>query len=449
MKYEQYKPTGIFWLPQIPVGWDCLLLSQTAKEQCEKKPAGEIFTVMSLSYGNVIRKKNIDAGLVPASYDNYQVIYAGNIILRLTDLQNDHTSLRTGLVKETGIITSAYTCLAPVENSAYLQYLLHSYDTRKVFYGMGGGVRQSIGYKDIRSMKVPIPPRAEQDQIVRYLDWQVSKINKLIAAMKREIELLKELSLSDIEHVVTRGIDSTEFCDSGIDYIGMVPKHWKVVQNRRIFREQSRKFSGFETVLSLSQKDGLIPYAEMTERSLHTASYDNWKLVYPNDLVLNRFKAHLGVFFASQYQGIVTFHYGVFEPKQRAISKYYEALYHTPRYRQVFAGRSNGMTVGLQNLSNQNFYTVYTLLPPLSEQSIIVDRVNIIEKQYMSRTKSIVQSLDALYALRSRLISDVVTGQIDVRDIEIPAFDRVEESAAGEDEPDEDGVLEESDEQEE
>ena len=146
-RYDSYKPTGLKWFSEIPIGWEWRFLSQVAHEQNIKKPAGEMYPVMTLSYGEIKRKANIDAGLVPSNYDNYQMLYRGNIVLRLIDLQNDHTSLRTGLVKETGIITSAYTCIAPIENAAYVRYLLHSYDTRKVFYGYGGGVRQSIGYK--------------------------------------------------------------------------------------------------------------------------------------------------------------------------------------------------------------------------------------------------------------------------------------------------------------
>lgn len=156
-RYEAYKSTGLKWFPEIPNGWEWRFLCQVAQEQIIKKPSGEMYPVMTLSYGEIKRKKNIDSGLVPSNYDNYQMLYKGNIVLRLIDLQNDHTSLRTGLVKETGIITSAYTCIAPLENASYIRYLLHSYDTRKVFYGYGGGVRQSIGFKDIRHLQVPVP----------------------------------------------------------------------------------------------------------------------------------------------------------------------------------------------------------------------------------------------------------------------------------------------------
>ena len=190
----------------------------------------------------------------------------------------------------------------------------------------------------------------------------------------------------------------------------------------------NRIFLGTPTVLSLSQKDGLIPYSEMSERSLHTSSYENWQLVHENDLVLNRFKAHLGVFFASKYEGIVTFHYGVYEPRRPLVAKYYEALYHTPAYCRVYAGQSRGMTVGLQNLSDTNFYSAYTVYPPYEEQVEIVSEISQIEKQHSQIIASIVSQIEMLQDLRTRLISDVVTGQIDVRGIEVPDYEHYDEA---------------------
>lgn len=420
-RYEAYKPTSVEWYPAIPQEWEWRYLFQIAHEQTIKKPVDEMYPVMTLSYGEIKRKKNTEAGLVPSNYDSYQMLYKGNIVLRLIDLQNDHTSLRTGLVKETGIITSAYTCIMPTENPAYIQYLLHSYDTKKVFYGYGGGVRQSIGFKDIRHLRVPVPPREEQDQIVRYLDWQVSKINRLIAAKRKRIELVKEHFSVRIANIVCNGLKpNTPMRETGIDYIGAIPSHWTVLQNKRLFKSMNRTFQGIPTVLSLSQKDGLIPYSEMTERSLHTSSYESWQLVCPNDLVLNRFKAHLGVFFASKYTGIVTFHYGVYEAKMPLVAKYYEVLYHTPEYCRVYAGQSRGMTVGLQNLSDTNFYSTYTVYPPNEEQREIVTEIEQIEKQQSSIIAGVNRQIEKLQEFRTRLISDVVTGQIDVRSIKVP-----------------------------
>lgn len=168
--------------------------------------------------------------------------------------------------------------------------------------------------------------------------------------------------------------------------------------------------------LSLSQIDGLIPTKEMKERSLETSTYANWKVTIPGDLVLNRFKAHLGVFFASTLRGIVSFHYGVFAPCVDLDSKYYELLFHTNTYRTIYAGQSNGMTVGLQNLSNQNFYNVRSIVPPLDEQKNIVA----FAANETARTEAIVtkalREIELLQEYRTRLIADVVTGKLDVRD---------------------------------
>ena len=120
-----YKSTEYNWLGDIPSSWRWLYLSQACNEQCVKNTDNIESNILSLSYGHIIRKKNIDFGLSPKDYNTYQIVDYGNIIMRLTDLQNDHSSLRTGLVLEKGIITSAYVCLKTLENSAYLNYFLH------------------------------------------------------------------------------------------------------------------------------------------------------------------------------------------------------------------------------------------------------------------------------------------------------------------------------------
>lgn len=330
------------------------------------------------------------------------------------------------------MITSAYDVAMPnlkLVSSSYLDYWFCTVFSGRYYKIYSKSVRYTISWEIFKALKTPIPPRDEQDQIVRYLDWQVSKINRLIAAKRKQIQLLKERQKTRIAHIVQCGLDDNAVTrDSGIEYIGIVPSHWLVLQNRRLFHSMNRIFQGTPTVLSLSQKDGLIPYSEMSERSLHTSSYENWQLVHENDLVLNRFKAHLGVFFASKYEGIVTFHYGVYEPRKPLVAKYYEALYHTSSYCRVYAGQSRGMTVGLQNLSDTNFYSTYTVYPPYEEQVEIVSEISQIEKQHSQIIASIVSQIEMLQDLRTRLISDVVTGQIDVRGIEVPDYEHYDEA---------------------
>ena len=202
--HVKMKTTNIPWLKEIPEHWECVKLKMFCQDNKEKNKGNIESCVLSLSYGNIIVKKNVNFGLVPENYESYQIVNPGNIILRLTDLQNDHKSLRTGLVKNRGIITSAYVGLIVKNmNSEYTQLILHSYDVMKVFYGMGGGLRQSMSYTDIANVYIPVPPLSEQRSIVSYLDAKCAKIDKLIANITKEIECIKEYKQRLISDVVT------------------------------------------------------------------------------------------------------------------------------------------------------------------------------------------------------------------------------------------------------
>ncbi|WP_418558114.1 restriction endonuclease subunit S [Hominenteromicrobium sp.] len=201
---------SVDWISAIPTHWDEVMLFQCAAEQSISNKTEHHQNLLSLSYGKIVNKDiNTAEGLLPASFDTYQIVHDGNVILRLTDLQNDHKSLRVGLSTQTGIITSAYTCLKARDNilPEYLYYLLHAYDVSKVFYGMGGGVRQSIGYADIRRMVIPLPPMEEQREIVDYCREEQAKIEQMIAGIKDEIDLVQELRTKTISDVVTGRVD--------------------------------------------------------------------------------------------------------------------------------------------------------------------------------------------------------------------------------------------------
>ena len=431
MRYEEYKQTNVFWLPEIPAAWEWLLLSQTAKEQCIKKPQGAAFNVMSLSYGSVIRKRNIDAGLVPANYDNYQVIQAGNIILRLTDLQNDHTSLRTGLVKEDGIITSAYTCLAPTENSAYLQYLLYAYDIRKIFYGMGGGVRQSIGYKDIRNMRIPVPPLEEQDQIVRYLDWQVSKITKLITAKKKQIALLNEHRSVVLNTVVTRGLKSNRpLKRSGMKWLPQIPADWETIPAKALFSCMHDLRQESDEMMAATQKYGIIAqkkYMELEGRRIVLAndSLDKWLHVEPNDFIIS-LRSFQGGLEKCTETGCVTWHYVVLRPNSDVFPEFYRWFFKSSSYISALQHTSDFIRDG-QDLRYSNFVKVRLLKIPLQEQVEISKYLEQTIPKYDNSIAGKEKEIAYLHELRTRLISDVVTGQINVRNVVIPEYESVEE----------------------
>lgn len=205
-KNAPMKDSGIEWVGDIPATWDVHPVYVYFGERKNKNYALQEQNLLSLSYGKIIRK-DIDTvgGLLPASFNTYNIVEAGDIIIRPTDLQNDKRSLRTGLVKEKGIITSAYIDLAPRGdiNSAYFHYLLHSYDVQKVFYNMGNGVRQGLNYSEFSKLMVFAPSRDEQDSIVDYLNEQCAEIEAIIAQKQEQLAVLADYKKSVIYEYVT------------------------------------------------------------------------------------------------------------------------------------------------------------------------------------------------------------------------------------------------------
>ena len=230
--YSEMKDSGIEWVGEIPKHWQIKVLFQLATQVKNKNKDLVEKNLLSLSYGK-IKRKNIEKseGLLPASFDGYNIIEENDIVLRLTDLQNDHTSLRVGRTTERGIITSAYVTIRPINSNAskYLYYLLHSFDIKKGFYGMGAGVRQGLNFEEVKMLKIPVPPIEEQISIAAYLDEKCSKIDEIIASAKASIEDYKQWKTSIIYEAVTKDLDpDAEMKDSGIEWIGKIPKGWKI-----------------------------------------------------------------------------------------------------------------------------------------------------------------------------------------------------------------------------
>lgn len=233
-KYEAYIDSGFEWLGQIPASWKMVLLSQVVTQVKNKNSELMEQNLLSLSYGRIKRKPiDTSGGLLPESFDGYNIIEANDIVLRLTDLQNDHRSLRVGLASERGIITSAYTTMRPRNQGSakYLYYLLHTFDIRKGFYGMGSGVRQGLNYDEVKKMKLPMPTLAEQAAIAEYLDRETERIDAIIAEAKASIEEYKAWKASIIYEAVTKGLaPNAEMKDSGITWIGRMPASWKTMR---------------------------------------------------------------------------------------------------------------------------------------------------------------------------------------------------------------------------
>lgn len=376
------------------------------------------YVLLSLTLGGVVpRDMENPAGKFPASFETYKIVQPDDLVFCLFDI--DETPRAVGLAKQAGMVTGAYDVFAVKDvNPQFLYYYYLHIDNGKLLKPLYTGLRKTVQRGTFSSLKTPIPPAEEQAAIVRYLDWACGRLDRTIRATRRVIVLLNEQKEAIIHRAVTRGlVADVSFKPSPIEGIEEIPAYWDTPLNQINFRECVRSHNGRpEQQLSLSQRTGLIATSEMQERSLQTSSFENWKVTIPGDLVLNRFKAHLGVFFCATLRGIVSFHYGVFAPRRNLNTKYFELLFHTAPYRAIYAGRSNGMTVGLQNLSNQNFYGVRSLFPPVEEQNRIVDFCTDATSGLYKAIRQTRHEMDVIVEYRTRLIADVVTGKLDVRE---------------------------------
>ena len=206
IKNNEKEKCMIDWIKEKPVNWKILKISQIFNQvKCKNKDLVEK-NLLSLSYGKV-KRRNIDAkeGLLPENFEGYNIIEKDDIVLRLTDLQNDHKSLRVGRNIERGIITSAYITIRNKLNkdSRYYYYLLHSFDICKGFYGMGSGVRQGLTFEEVKKIEILVPPNGEQNDIANYLDKKSQMIEKLILQKEKLIEELEQYKKSLIYEYVT------------------------------------------------------------------------------------------------------------------------------------------------------------------------------------------------------------------------------------------------------
>lgn len=300
---------------------------------------------------------------------------------------------------------------------------------RKCF-GYGGGVRQSIGFKDIRHLRVPVPPREEQDQIVRYLDWQVSKINRLIATKRKQIALISAAKYAFASSLVTKGLDdSCAIRYSGVNWLGDIPKHWQIRKLRTILHPVSEKNRPDLPLLSVVREKGVIPRDVDDKESNHNYIPDDlsgYKVVRTHQFVINKMKAWQGSYGIAPCDGIVSPAYFVFSIDFDNLEYFHHAI-RSKVYVNFFAQASDGIRVGQWDLSIDKMKDIPFILPPSDEQTAIVESIKKNNAQADTTISALEKQIAVLQELRTRLISDVVTGQVDVRGIEVPEYEKFEE----------------------
>ena len=290
---------------------------------------------------------------------------------------------------------------------------------------------ENVNGEKYANCPLPLPPHSEQAAIVRFLDHADRRIRRYIRAKQQLITLLEEQKQAIIHQAVTRGLDpNVRLKPTGVEWLGEVPAHWEVRPAKGYFREaDERSETGSEELLSVSHITGVTPRSEKNITMFMAVSNVGYKLCRPGDLVINTMWAWMAALGVARQTGIVSPSYAVYRPHRssRLLGEYADLLLQTVPYKSEYICRSTGIRSSRLRMYPEEFLRIKLLCPPPEEQRAIVE---IVSKESVDARRAIDLAqgeLSLLREYRTRLIADVVTGKLDVREAAARLPDEVEE----------------------
>ena len=415
---REMKDSGIAWVGDVPSNWDVHPLYYFFQEHKHKNALGTEQNLLSLSYGKIIRKDiNTTEGLLPENFNTYNIIEENDIVLRLTDLQNDKRSLRTGIARERGIITSAYVTLRSVRSlcPSYFHYLLHTYDLLKVLYNMGSGVRQGLNYEELSKVKLIEPPLDEQQKIAIFLDDKCGKIDSLIADIQAQIDILEQFKRSQITKAVTKGLTpDTGLKESGLAWIGNVPSHWKIMPNKYLMKKLKliQPVYAGEDIISLTV-NGVIKRDLDNPSGKMPASFDGYQFVYPGNLLMCLFDIDVTPRCIGLIKdfGLTSPAYSQFVLNSKADAGYYYYYYLNLDFNKDLLHLAKNQR---HSLNEEQFGAIPTVFPPVGEQKAIAAYLDEKCAEIDGCIAAKKEQISALEAYKKSVIFEYVTGKKEV-----------------------------------
>lgn len=380
--YPTYKDSGIEWLGQIPTHWELTRISSVLTEVKDLNTSLRFSHPSQFKFGDIVLKPDVNIEDV-SSLSKCIIFRKDDILINGLNLNYDFVTQRIARANYTGIITSAYIAVRVRNNlsSKYVTYLFKALDSRKVFNGLGTGIRLTLTYKELKKYYILLPPQEEQRQIVAYLDYKSNKINERICQRERELQTLSELKQAEIAAVVTRGLDpNVPMKESGIEWLGKIPAHWEVRKIKNCLQERSEKGYPNEPILCATQSRGVIPQDMYDNRVVVVnKDFDKLKLVKCGDFVISLRSFQGGIEYA-YYQGIISAAYTILTPKDKRNSEYFKHLFKSHDFIQLLQTCVTGIREG-QNINYAMLAKHFIPIPPIEEQQKII---LILKIDYMS-----------------------------------------------------------------
>lgn len=414
---REMKDSGIEWVGTIPTHWSTMPNKYVMRKIKVINPTYNGENILSLTVNGVIVRDLEAGGKMPSSFDGYQILYKGNLLMCLFDY--DVTPRCIGLIKDSGVSSPAYSqfVLLRGNDAAYFYYYYLMVDHTKALLHRAKNLRHSFTEEQLGAIKVPAPPIAEQKRIADFLDSQCSEIDAISADIQKEIEILEQYKRSVITEAVTKGLNpDVEMKDSGIEWVGSIPAHWDVRPLYYYFAERKKKnYLGQEqNLLSLS-------YGKVIRKDINTSegllpdSFNGYNIIEPGDIVLRltdlqNDKRSLRTGLVKEH-GIITSAYVTLKAAKEVVPEYFHYLLHAYDVMKVLYNMGNGVR---QGLNYSELSKMHIVAPPLDEQKNIAARLDCVCKGIESIIASKKQQLAVIDSYKKSLIYEYVTGKKEV-----------------------------------
>ena len=419
--YRAMKDSGVPWLGEVPEHWELRRTKALLKQRSQKGFPDEPLLAATQTKG-VVRKEQYEHRTVLAQKDLHllKLVCVGDFVISLRSFQGGIEYAR-----ERGIISPAYTVLYPKNRDThrYLAWLFKSkpYIENLTLHVTGIREGQNIDYEKLSRSRLPLPPLPEQAAIVRFLDHVDRRVRRYIRAKQKLIGLLEEQKQAIIHRAVTRGLDpDVPLKPSGVEWLGDVPEHWRVVRAKLAFDcVDVRSNTGEEELLTVSSSDGVVPREGRNITMFKAASYVGHKLCWPEDLVINSLWAWANGLGFSDRHGIISTAYGVYRLRKpyRSLWRYLDLALRSGAYQWQLQVRSKGIWKSRLQLTDWSFLDMPLVLPPDAEGNAICEFVQKDTGDLRQAISSARREIDLVREYHTRLIADVVTGNLDVREV--------------------------------
>ncbi len=442
--YPEYKDSGVPWLGKIPKHWQALPNRALFAEVNDRNHPDEPLLSVTIGKG-VIRQSDLLAN--SSKKDSSNENKANYKLVQPRDIAYNKMRAWQGAVGVSnyrGIVSPAYIVVRPrgEQNPEYFHYLLRTpafaKEAERWSYGITSD-QWSLRAEDFKQIYCSLPPKEEQEGIVRFLAHTDDRINRLIRAKQRLIELLNEQKQAIIHRAVTRGRDpNVHLKPSGIDWLGEVPEHWEIRRNLRIFRERNERGRDDLPVLIVSLRTGVTIGEDVDEDGRPRRLIEDrsaYKFAAEGDIAYNMMRMWQGAVGVVPTNGLVSPAYIVARPLAGMDSRYFTLLFCTKAYKDEINRKSRGIVSDRNRLYWGEFKELVTPVPSPEDQRRIIEHIANESARIDAAITRSQREIDLLREYRTRLIADVVTGKLDVRGVELPALDETKASEDWDEEP--------------